>query len=63
MTDIVIPNTFQNRELSAPLKELDENFQYLATVLTSGTGAIIFDGGSPTTTYTGSPVLDCGGVT
>lgn len=61
---LIIPNTFQNREISAPLKDLDDNFTYLKTAIETGAGgALNFDGGSPTTSYT-SPTLklDCGGI-
>jgi hypothetical protein len=61
---LIIPNTFQNREISTALSDLDDNFTYLKTAIESGTsGAINFDGGSPTTSYTTTSVkLDCGGV-
>ena len=63
MTQLLIPNTFQNREVSTPLKDLDDNFTYVLTAISSGAGGTInFDGGSPTTVYTNTPVLDCGGV-
>lgn len=61
---LIIPNTFQNREVSAPLKDLDDNFIYLKTAIENGAGgAINFDGGTPTTSYATTTLkLDCGGV-
>jgi hypothetical protein len=65
MTTLIIPNTFQNRTGTAPLKDLDENFEYILNNLGTVVGAgAILDGGNPTTTYVaGSPNIDCGGVT
>jgi hypothetical protein len=65
MTTLIIPNTFQNRTGTAPLKDLDENFDYIINNLGTVVGAgAILDGGNPTTTYVaGSPNIDCGGVT
>lgn len=64
MTTLIIPNTFQNRTGTAPLKDLDENFDYIINNLGTVVGAgAILDGGNPTTTYAaGSPNIDCGGV-
>jgi hypothetical protein len=64
MTDIIIPNTFADKIGTTNLSGLDENFTYIASAIASGAGGTInFDGGSPTTVYTGSSVkLDCGGV-
>ena len=65
MTTLIIPNTFQNRTGTAPLRDLDENFEYILNNLGTVVGAgAILDGGNPTTTYVaGSPNIDCGGVT
>ena len=36
MTQLLIPNTFQNREVSTPLKDLDDNFTYVLNAISSG---------------------------
>lgn len=61
---LIIPNTFQNREISAPLKDLDDNFTYLKTAIENGAGgAINFDCGTPTTSFATTTLkLDCGGI-
>jgi hypothetical protein len=61
---LIIPNTFQNREISTPLSDLDDNFTYLKTAIETGAGgAINFDCGTPTTSFATTTLkLDCGGI-
>jgi len=61
---LIIPNTFQNREISTPLSDLDDNFTYLKTAIENGAGgAINFDCGTPTTSFATTTLkLDCGGI-
>ena len=62
MSDPLIPYTFQDRTGTISLKELDANFTALAAAATSAPVAE-FDGGSPTTIFTGGANLDAGSVT
>lgn len=63
MTDIIVPNTFQNKTETAKLSDLDDNFTTLANAISAGTGGVTLDGGTPSTVFTGGAILDCGGVT
>jgi hypothetical protein len=63
MTTVTVPNTFQNRTGTSPLKDLDDNFTTLANAITAGTSATVLDGGSPTTIFTAGAKLDMGSIT
>ena len=63
-TPVIVPNTFQNLTGVARLSDLDDNFTALANAINTGTGApgTIFDGGTPSTLYTGAGI-NAGGPT
>ena len=59
---LTVPNTFGGSTQKINLSKLDENFEYLKTNIENGGINIVFDGGTPTSTYTSAPSFDCGGV-
>jgi hypothetical protein len=60
---LTLPNTFAESTGTLNLNKLDQNFNYLKQNLENSITGIVFDGGTPTSTYTSTPNLDCGGVT